>query len=311
MKDYRETMKDLSFTQEQKEAMVDRLLAESPQTVTHRPRKRLLIAVAVLLVLTGTAAAGGFHALAQVVAQIIDPNAAQSQTQIIDDHFSPIGISDTDNGVTITVEGVVGDTNSISVLYSITRDNGEPLIPPSEKTAQVSDGDHLLFFETNTSHELTESLASASGTGNVEVLDFHVSAPTLYFLTTWTYFNTEVHRGGQVEVTFENLYAEKVSVTEIGRLTSHKIPLVQGTWNLAFDLDYEPAALTLPTDQTFHYKELTGAITDLCISPLSFHLAHGLSRRYHVLPCIRSSRQSCFSRLSLQGGSGRYARLRI
>lgn len=317
MKDYRETMKDLSFTQEQKEAMVDRLLAESPQTITHRPRRRLLIAVAALLVLTGTAAAGGFHALAQVVAQIIDPNAAQSQTQIIDDHFSPIGISDTDNGVTITVEGVVGDTNSISVLYSITRDNGEPLIPPSEKTAQVSDGDHLLFFETNTSHELTESLASASGTGNVEVLDFHVSAPTLYFLTTWTYFNTEVHRGGQVEVTFENLYAEKVSVTEIGRLTSHKIPLVQGTWNLAFDLDYEPAALTLPTDQTFHYKELTGAITDLRISPLSFYLEYdytmdmeALAARYDPATAYPpGSTLEYWARIDLLGDSAMYLSL--
>lgn len=318
MKDYRETMKDLSFTQEQKVAMVERLLAEQPQAVTRRPGKRLFIAVAALLALMITACgAGWFPSLTQAIAQIIAPTPSQAQTQTIHDHFSPIGISDTDNGVTVTVEGVVGDTNSISVLYSITRDNGEPLIPPSEETAQVSDGDHLLFFETNTSHELTESLASASGTGNVEVLDFHVSAPTLYFLTTWTYFNTEVHRGGQVEVTFENLYAEKVSVTEIGRLTSHKIPLVQGTWNLAFDLDYEPAALTLPTDQTFHYKELTGAITDLRISPLSFHLEYdytmdmeALAARYDPATAYPPGASlEDWARIELMGDSAMYLSL--
>ena len=237
MKDYRETMKDLSFTQEQKEAMVDRLMAESPQTVTHRPRKRLLVAAAALLVLTITAcAAGGFQALAQVVASIIDPNADQAQTQTVDEHFSPIGISDTDNGVTITVEGVVGDTNSISVLFSITRDSGAPLIPPSEETARVSNGDNFLFFETDTTYQMTDPFAATMGA--VEFLDFDVSDPTLYFLETWTYPFTEVHTDKQVRVSFENLYSHEIYVSVSDELIQNKIPLVQGTWNLAFSLDY-------------------------------------------------------------------------
>lgn len=273
MKDYRETMRDLSFTQEQKDAMVDRLLAETPQTAHHRPRKRMLGAVAALLVLTITAcAAGGFQALAQVVAQIIDPNADQTQTQTIEDLFSHIGSSDTDNGVTVTVEGVIGDTNSISVLYSITRDSGESLIPPSEETARVSNGDNFLFFEEDTAHELTA--VPVSSMGSIEFLDFDVADPTLYFLETWTYPSAPVELEGQMEVTFQNLYSEEIYLSAGNDLVQNKIPLVQGTWELSFDLDYEPAATALPTGQTFHYKEVTGTITNLRISPLSFHLEY-------------------------------------
>jgi len=278
MKDYRETMKDLSFTQEQKEAMVDRLLAESPQTVTHRPRKRLLVAAAALLALTITAcAAGGFQALAQVIANIIDPNADQAQTQTVEDLFSPIGISDTDNGVTITVEGVVGDTNSVSVLYSITRDSGEPLIPPSEETARVSNGDNTLRFESNTGHQMVavpESFSGLFAYGDTLFLDFDVSDTTLYFLESWTYPLDATQPGETVHVTFENLYSDERYATLQGEWVENQIPLVQGTWELAFDLDYKPAAAVLPTGQTFHYQEFTGTITHLELSPLSLHLEY-------------------------------------
>ena len=316
MKDYRETMKDLSFTQEQKEAMVDRLLAESPQTITHRPRKRLLVAAAALVALTITAcAAGGFQALAQAVASIIDPNADQAQTQTIDEHFSPIGISDTDNGVTITVEGVVGDTHSVSILYSITRDSGAPLIPPSEETARVSNGDNFLFFETNTSHELTNVPVFTVGT--TQFRDFDVADPTLYFLATWIYLEPPVELEGQVKVAFENLYSEEMYRTASGKWVENRIPLVQGKWELTFDLDYEPSAIALPADQTFHYQEVTGTITDLRISPLSFHLEYdytmdmeALAARYDPATAYPpGSTLECWARIDLLGDSAMYLSL--
>lgn len=271
MKDYRETMRDLSFTREQKDAMVDRLLAETPQTAHHRPRKRMLGAVAALLVLTITAcAAGGFQVLAQIAANIIDPNSTEAQAQTIEELFTPIGISDTDNGVTITVEGVAGDTNSISVLYSITRDSGDPLISPSEETARVSNGDNFLFFEEDTTYDIT----GQSTIGSIEFLDFDVSDPTLYFLETWVCPSTQVDLNKQMEATFENLYSHEIYVSASDELIQNKIPLVQGTWKLAFDLDYEPMSTALPTGQTFHYKEVTGTITAIRISPLSIHLEY-------------------------------------
>ncbi|MBR3752457.1 MAG: DUF4179 domain-containing protein [Ruminiclostridium sp.] len=280
MKDYRETMKDLSFTQEQKEAMVDRLLAESPQTVTHRPRKRLLVAAAALLALTITAcAAGGFQALAQVIANIIDPNADQAQTQIIEELFTPIGVSDTHNGVTITAEGVMGDTHSVSILYSITRDNGDPLIPPSEETARVSNGDNTLLFEANdTALNMVEfpedTFSGTFGYGGSNFLDFDVSDTTLYFLESWTYPLSPIQLKETVHVTFVNLYSHEMFVTLQGDWVENQIPLVRGTWDLTFDLNYEPSALALPTGQTFHHQEATGTITALRISPLSFHLEY-------------------------------------
>ena len=39
----------------------------------------------------------------------------------------PVGASDTDGGVTITADAIIGDTYSYAVVYSIAREDGQPL----------------------------------------------------------------------------------------------------------------------------------------------------------------------------------------
>lgn len=51
-----------------------------------------------------------------------------------------LGVSDTDNGVTITAEAMIGDAHSVAVLYTISRDDGQPLIGSLENLRRTEDG---------------------------------------------------------------------------------------------------------------------------------------------------------------------------
>lgn len=167
--------------------------------------------------------------------------------------------------MTITAEGVIGDSHSTAVLYSIRRDSGEPLIAETEDTKNVSNGDNALMFE--------QYIGSSP---ILLFLDFTLSDSTLYFLDIWTCPNTSVPLTGHTDVTFENLFsAEEIYGTAadgMKLLVDRDIPLVQGTWNLSFDIAYEDASISLPVGQTFSYEDLACTITDLRLSPLSLHL---------------------------------------
>lgn len=51
------------------------------------------------------------------------------------------------------------------------------------------------------------------------------------------------------------------------------IPLVEGTWDLSFHLEYDTSTLSLPTGQTFHHGPLTGTVEEIRLSPISIYLS--------------------------------------
>ena len=52
-----------------------------------------------------------------------------AQTEIIDKIGYPVGASDTDNGVTVTADAVMGDAYNAVIVYTISRDDGTRLLP--------------------------------------------------------------------------------------------------------------------------------------------------------------------------------------
>ena len=49
----------------------------------------------------------------------------------------PIGASVSDNGVTLTVDAVLGDANSYAILYTLSRDDGTPLLQNVDPDANL------------------------------------------------------------------------------------------------------------------------------------------------------------------------------
>ena len=133
--EYQEALNGLHFTDEQKAAIARRAAeAAARQTRTARRSRRrpirrtVLIAACLVLALTATAGATGvLKSAVEVFAPLF--GGAPAQTEIIDKIGYPVGASDTDNGVTVTADAVMGDAYNAVIVYTISRDDGTRLLP--------------------------------------------------------------------------------------------------------------------------------------------------------------------------------------
>lgn len=149
MKTYRDQMHGLQFTPEQKAAMVDALLAASqaPHQRHPQPRKALLIAaVAAAVILCVACASGALQATVAAFSALFGISSP-AQTQVIQDRAQVIQTSDTDNGVTVSMESVMGDAHNAQILFSIRRTDGQPLLPQRPDLSWLINQDHALLFE--------------------------------------------------------------------------------------------------------------------------------------------------------------------
>ena len=128
MKTYRQSLDELHFTREEKNAMADRLTAGEGRGggKVRSIRRTVTVGVAAALLMTmGVGAAVTLTPAGEVFASVF--GGAPAQTEIMNRMGVPIGASDTSGGVTITADAIIGDTYSYAVVYSIARDDGQPL----------------------------------------------------------------------------------------------------------------------------------------------------------------------------------------
>ena len=107
--EYRNTMDALRFTPEQKAALAERVAERAGGKTRRHPlwRTALIAACLAAALAVGAGASGVLKSAAEVFAPIFGGSAAQ--TEVIDKIGHPIGAGDTDNGVTITADAIIGD----------------------------------------------------------------------------------------------------------------------------------------------------------------------------------------------------------
>ena len=263
MKRYHDTMDQLRFTPEQKEDMVDRLMAAeaaAPRRVL--PLRRLAaVGVAAALVLS-LGAAGATGALGDVGAAFSAIFGSSAQTEVIDRIGYPVGASDTDNGITITADAIVGDTYSYAVVYTIQREDGKALV-----------GDDILARAANPE---TEALPLS--------FQFHDTTPRGYkggsHASSWFYDADPADNAIQfVELRTQSAPIEPGEVTvQLRDLEVYnedyttRTTLVKGSWTLKFQLDFENSSRVLPCGQTFHLDGAEAVLNTVTLSPLSIQV---------------------------------------
>ena len=256
MKTYREAMDGLSFTDEQKQAMTSRLLSEANRPTTRkRPVRRLAVGVAIaaVLALTVTAgAAGGLTTAAEALAGLFGSSPAQ--TEVIDHIGYPIGASDTDNGVTITADAIMTDRYSYAVVYSVVRENGEPLFKALDNLMALDFDDWDLEFPG----------FQGGGHGACYFTDLDPTDPALQFVETVT-LDAPLPQG-TAKVHFKGIQRQSLNYEtgEIRRLDS-----IPGCWNLAFDFKSEDCSVDLAKNQPFHVNGMEATLDSVVLSPLS------------------------------------------
>ena len=258
MKTYRESMNELQFSPQQKQEMIDRLMTQSARPPRGRaiPLRRVcaLGAAAVLTgaLCLGAAASGVLKPVAQAFGAVF--GTAPAQTEIIDRIGYPLDASATVDGVTVQADAIIGDTYSYAIVYSIYREDGQPITADPDPNR---DGALALRFgewDTDVGH-----MGGMHG-------------------TAWFFDEDPADNAVQ----FVQLLTADAPL-EPGTATVHladlkqgigedAVILAEGSWELRFAFAFEDSSLELPGGQSFSVNGEPAVLNSISISPLSFRI---------------------------------------
>ena len=132
LSEYKQSMDALRYTPEQKARLASEAAAAASRQAPRRTRRPLgrmavIAAVMALVLAVGSSAAGILPAPVDVFAPLFGGSVAQ--TEIIDKIGHPIGASDTDSGITVSADAIMGDEYNAVIVYTLTREDGERFLP--------------------------------------------------------------------------------------------------------------------------------------------------------------------------------------
>lgn len=212
-----------------------------------RPLRTALILAAAAVLLTVTV---GAELSNGTVSNFLAPLYGGTQTELVDSIGCPVDASTTANGYTLTADAVIRDRYNIVVVYTLTRDDGQP-IPESVHFDQYSNS--LYRF--------------SSGGGSMSMYrDDEMPENQVKFVEQWTstgrlLFFRNAH------VAFEDL---EVWDAESGTSSL----LAEGTWELNFTVRYRDTTVSVPVDdlEVAGTDGITYQIRKILLSPLGLHM---------------------------------------
>jgi len=247
--EYRNSLDALRFTPEQKAALAAGA-AEAAKRKARRPLWRTVLIAACLTaaLAAGAGASGVLKSAVEVFAPIFGGSAAQ--TEVIDKIGHPIGAGDTDNGVTITADAIIGDAYNAAIVYTIRRDDGTALLPEGTDAKSLLMGGFggASLNVRGGSHGSSWFVANEADGSAVQLVQT-VSADCPI-------------NGCTATAEFENLCVWDEA-------QEAPTPVVEGRWKFRFDVDYEDSSVTLGGGETFIQDGMTFTVDAVTVSPVA------------------------------------------
>ena len=255
--DYKKEMSELRFTEIQKKA-----LAEAAASAARTPAKRrrpvfrtALIAAAMAAVLVvGSSAAGILPSPAEIFTPLF--GGAAAQTEVIDKIGRPIGASDTDNGITITAEAIMGDQYNAVIVYTLTRDDGERFLPEGKGL----DATYLTMGGFGGASWVKGGTHGGSWFVDEDPEDNQIQ------LVETASSDTSMTKG-TATAEFEDLCYWDAE-------TEQSVALYPGHWKFRFEVDYEDCSIRLGGGETFSQGGLSFTIDEISVSPIAVRAAY-------------------------------------
>ena len=248
--EYRNSLDALRFTPEQKAALAAGA-ADAAKGKTHRRplwRTALIAACLTAALAVGAGASGVLKSAVEVFAPIFGGSAAQ--TEVIDKIGHPIGAGDTDNGVTITADAIIGDAYNAAIVYTIRRDDGTTLLPEGTDAKSLLMGGFggASLDVRGGSHGSSWFVANEADGSAVQLVQT-VSADCPI-------------NGCTATAEFEDLCVWDEA-------QEAPTPVVEGHWKFRFDVDYEDSSVTLGGGETFTQNGMTFTVDAITLSPVA------------------------------------------
>lgn len=186
-----------------------------------RGLRTVLIAAAAFALLVGAA---GAELSTGAVSNLLAPLYGAARTELVDAVGCPVGASVSANGYTLTAEAVVGDRHNVAVVYTFTRDDGQP----------IPEGAHFDLWDSNA---LDLPLFGGSGGGGVLTEPDETQANRLNVVEHWQSSSVLLWRG--FEMNAHNLVV-------LDEETLEYRTIAEGDWSLSFTLRYADSTVELP-----------------------------------------------------------------
>lgn len=256
---YRQTLDCLSYTPRQKALMAEKAAA-AVKPARHSFRGgfswgRLAAAAACLVsVLTISAEAAGIPTpLSDILAPVFGGSVAQ--TEVIDRIGRPIDAGDTDNGITISADAILGDAYNACIVFTIRRDDGTALLPEGVNANQLQWGisSDITMIRMGGTHGTYRILDAVPGDHEIQYLHM-ISADVPL-------------NQGICKVAFRDFqYWDEESAA--------LVPAIEGTWKFRFQVDYEDTSVTLGGGETFLQEDMEVTLTGIRLSPIAVHVSY-------------------------------------
>ena len=253
--DYKQQLNRLSFTPEEKVAMIRRL-ADASQAAPKKRRRLGRGAAAAIAVAACLAVSAGAVGALKSAGDAFAPVFGTAETEIVDKIGHPIGVSATNGGVTITADAIIGDAYHYAIVYTIAKADGSAFDFDVNNT--VGDGILPLSFD----RQDTELGLMGGAHGSSWFYDADSGNNAIQFIEERETDGT-LSAGHSAKVVFRDLY---YGSGEDARL------LAQGKWVLRFDLDFEDASLDLPAGQETTLNGMPLTTNRVTLSPLALQV---------------------------------------
>lgn len=256
LNEYRQGLDGLKLPEERKKRLFQAAVQQA-NILEQRPAKRPVFRTACMVtaVMVVLAACAGKTGILKSAAEAFMPLFGSQDLQIetINQIGIPIGVSDTDNGVTISADAMIGDKNHAWIMYTISWDENTKItlpenIPSSETAYSTMDEKTLLDFE---SHEYSAQVFTDKDPNDNQI-EF-----------VERYGSNDQLRLGTITKEFKNLrYYEQ---------NGYCHSLINGTWKLTFDAAYRDCSVSVPLgdNPTVSYNGIKGTVTSIDVSPIA------------------------------------------
>lgn len=218
------------------------------------------------------------------VVSIFSPSLGDSQvqTEIIEEIAKPVKASATNNGLTITLEAMIGDDSTATLVFYFQNEDGTPYILPEIPENKVEDGKEYYYrlgfsssaegfrqFAGSTDIGFLESSAHGSMQSRFE--NQEATDGSFYYEETYNFDNLPL--GEPVTAVFGALGYE-VNVIDLETYTDVPeervfVPFTEGLWEIDYIFEYTDTTLTLVEQTTLTHDGREIQLEKMSVSPLS------------------------------------------
>ncbi len=267
--EYKAAYDDISLTEEEKESLLnsvmdnyravgdDVLAGVKRGTFKKVPKKRrwaLGVAVAAVtsVMLVGAAGAAGTLTPASDAFKGFF-GMGPAETEIIDSIGHPIGATAAADGVEITAEAVIGDGNTICIVYTITLTDGTTFAVPE---------DDQEYIDFQIMHDISFAPAVMGGAhGSYGFKDLVPGDNQVHLISDMTFDKPVNGKTAHVEM------SDFIYKTSAGETVTKDL-----TWKMSFKAEYEDSTINLGGGQTFSMNDLDFTINSVNLSPISIEV---------------------------------------